>query len=226
MQHYERSMDPTALASYISSQLNTFFPDKNPIQHAEVLKAITLADERIYHCFSNIHKKYFNEQGVTTFNHLQGDQYCMFLYMLSNAYFAQTGEVHLPTKLYLLNKALHAVDIYFTTVLPEIFLLVHPVGTIIGRAQFADYFIAYQGVTVGCLNSGVFPTFKGAAIAYANSSILGECTIGENVCIAAGARLINETIADNSIVLGQSPNLSCTPNRKPMALRPPFYYGN
>lgn len=42
---------------------------------------------------------------------------------------------------------------------------------------------------------------------YANSSILGNCTVGDNVNIGAGAIVKNQDIPANSIVFGQSPNL-------------------
>lgn len=221
----KRSLNNEQLAVYITNQINIFFPDPFPIQQSEVLKAVEFAEERIFYCFHNILKKYFNDQEITNFNHLISDQYCMYLYMLSNTYYKETGEELLPTKLYLLNKTLHSVDIYFTSNLPDIFLLVHPLGTIIGRATFSDYFIAYQGCTVGCLNEGIFPTFKGKTIMYANSNVLGACTIGDNVCFAAGTMLINKDIEDNKIVLGQSPQLLIRSNNIQIENRPPFAYG-
>lgn len=221
----ERSLSNHQLAEYICQQINHFFPDPYPVQKDEVLKAIELSEERVFYCFGNIRKKYFNEVETIHFNHLISDQYCMYLYMLANHYHLSTGEIQLPTKLYLLNKALHSVDIYFTTQLPEIFLLVHPLGTIIGRAQFSDYFIAYQGCTVGCLNDGIFPTFEGKTILYANTSVLGNCKIGDNVCFAAGTMIVNKTIEANKIVMGQSPQIITRPNLKDIEQRPPFVYG-
>ena len=38
-------------------------------------------------------------------------------------------------KLFLLNKALHGCDIYYEVALPSVFLLVHPLGTVLGRAS-------------------------------------------------------------------------------------------
>jgi serine O-acetyltransferase len=220
-----RSLSNEQLAAYITQQLNHFFPDNRPIAESEVLKAIQISEERIFYCFQNIRKKYFHIDGNTQFNHLISDQYCMYLYMLSNFYYRETKEEHLSTKLYYLNKALHAVDIFYTSHLPDIFLLVHPLGTIIGRATFSDYFIAYQGCTVGCLNEGVFPTFTGKTIMYANSSVLGNSVIGDNVCFAANSTVINKNIDANKIVIGSSPSLFTRPNTKTIEERPPFVYG-
>lgn len=221
----ERSLNNQALARYISTQLNNFFPDDNPTTEHQLLEAIERAEERIYYCFSNIRKKYFHDNGITHFNHLISDQYCMYIYMLSNHVYRDSGDEALATKLYYLNKALHSVDIFYTSQLPDIFLLVHPLGTILGRAKFSDYFIAYQGVTVGCLNEGVFPTFEGKTILYANSKVLGDCTVGDNVCLAADTTVVNKDIPANKIVFGKSPQLKMTPNKKDIEERPPFVYG-
>src|SRR5690606_28705512 len=116
-----RSLKNEELAVYISKQLNNFFPDTKLISDKEVLEVIKLSEERIFYCFQNIRKKYFHDDGNTHFNHLISDQYCMYLYMLANCYYQETMEEHLPTKLYYLNKALHGVDIFYTTNLPDIF---------------------------------------------------------------------------------------------------------
>lgn len=42
---------------------------------------------------------------------------------------------------------------------------------------------------------------------YANSTILGNCHIGNNVIISAESYIINETIPDNCIVFGKSPDI-------------------
>ena len=218
-------MGKRELARYLSEQLNFFFPDGDPMSKCRLLDAVERADNRVFHCFANIQKKYFTENGVTYFNHLVSDQYCMFLYMLANHVFEDSGDEVLATKIYYLNKALHGVDIFYTTRLPDVFLLVHPLGSVIGRAEFSGFFVAYQGVTIGCLNEGVFPKFQGRAVMYANSRVLGDCKIGDNVCFAADAVVFNENIPPNQTVIGKSPALKLKPNGKEPGQRPPFVYG-
>lgn len=222
---YVKSLDNKSLSNYISNQLNDFYPDNYLIKSNDLLEVINKAEDRIYHCFSNIEKKYFHQNGVTNFNHLISDQYCMYLYMLSNHIYNHSGDEKLATKLYYLNKTLHSVDIFYTTQLPEIFLLVHPIGTIIGRAEFSDYFIAYQGCTVGCLNEGIFPSFMGKTIMYANSTVLGKCNIEDNVCFSANTLIANRNIPKNKIVMGIQPELILKENKKTIFDRPPFVYG-
>lgn len=221
----QKSLDNSELAEYISKQLNYFFPDIDTVLSNDLKKYIDDSEERVLKCFEGIKKKYFNENGKIIFNHLHSDQYAMYLYMLSNFIFNHDKNEKLATKIYYLNKALHSIDIYFTSNLPNIFLFVHPIGSIVGRANFSDHFIIYQHCTVGCLNEGIFPNFKGKVIMYANSSVLGKCTIGDNVCIASGTKLINADVPDNTIVLGDYPNYTFKENKKDIFSRPPFIYG-
>ena len=36
---------------------------------------------------------------------------------------------------------LHGIDVFFTVDLPDIFLFCHPLCTVLGRAQYSDYFL-------------------------------------------------------------------------------------
>lgn len=220
-----KSLENNNLAGFIASQLNHFFPDNHPIKDGDIIEYINDAEVKAFKCFKGIPKKYFNEGNKVFFNHLQSDQYAMYLCMLSRFIYENYKNEKLATKIYYLNKALHSIDIYFRTELPDIFLFVHPLGSILGRAKFADYFIMYQNCTVGCLNEGVFPIFTGKTIMYSNSSILGNCTIGDNVCIASGTSVVNSDIPSNTIVMGEYPNYTFKENKKDIFERPPFKYG-
>lgn len=219
-----QSLGNDELARYVCAQLNHVFPDTDPLTPDRVRPAINAAQERAFRCFAGVKKKYFNEGDRIVFDHLHSDQYAMYLYMLANSVERDGDDLQLATKLYYLNKVLHGVDIYFTTQLPETFLFVHPVGSVLGRASFASGLVVYQGCTVGCLNDGVFPTFAGPAILYANASVLGRCRIGSNVCVGAGVSVINTDIPDDCVVLGRRPHYELRPNPKAPTERPPFTY--
>lgn len=221
-----QSLSNQEQALYISQQINTFFPDIKPVDFNLMHQIVNHTESIAFSCFSKIPKKYFTENNTVYFNHLQSDQYAMYLALLSRQASESFQNNDIATKLYYLNKALHSVDIYYRTALPEVFLFVHPLGSILGRAKFSDYFIMYQNCTVGCLNQGIFPTFRGKVILYANSSVLGNCTIGDNVCISAGTSLINTDVPDNTIVFGSYPNYTFKENSKDFFKRPPFYYDN
>ena len=42
---------------------------------------------------------------------------------------------------------------------------------------------------------------------FSNSTIIGDCIVGSNVDIGAGALIKNESIPENSKVFGTTPNL-------------------
>ena len=58
-----------------------------------------------------------------------------FLWFLGNTIWKETGDEDLPTRLFYINKIMHSLDLFYTVQMPDMFLLIHPVGTIIGRAR-------------------------------------------------------------------------------------------
>ena len=64
--------------------------------------------------------------------------------------------------------------------LPNVFAVQHPVGTVLGRASYSDYFMAYQNCTVGANLKGDFPSFGKCAVMYGGSRIIGKTAIGNN----------------------------------------------
>ena len=72
----------------------------------------------------------------------------MFLYFLSQEYKSDENE-ELASRFYLLNKYLFGIDIYYEVNLPKIFMFIHPVGTVLGRAEYNDYLVVYQRCGVG-----------------------------------------------------------------------------
>ena len=86
------------------------------------------------------------------------------------------------------------------------FFLEHPLGTVLGRAQYGNNFFAMQGCTVGG-NKGKYPVIGNNVKMFSNSKILGSSIIGENVWIGANCYIKDTNIADNMIVFGQYPNL-------------------
>lgn len=118
------------------------------------------------------------------------------------------GEVKcsLSDRLYFLDKMLNACDLFYEVELPDIFGLDHPVGSVMGRAKYSDYFSFGQNCSVGN-NRGIYPKLGYHVRMCANTSIIGNCIIGNNVTIGANACVKDRDIPDNSLVFGQSPNL-------------------
>lgn len=112
---------------------------------------------------------------------------------------------------YYLNKIMHANDWFYQIKLPVHFLAEHPIGSVLGKANYGDYLFVYQGTTIGGNRKKgklFYPTLGSNVLLYANSTVLGDTKIGNNVIISADTYLLNEDIPDNCIVFGKSPNIN------------------
>lgn len=213
MRQLKISISEENLGGLVSRQLINHFPDNEVVDHERLKHCISSALLRIRKCFDPVRLKYFGEGDVSYFNHLHGDHYSMFLYLVSNEAYRLKDET-LAAKLFLLNKVFFGVDAFYSVQLPEHFLFVHPLGTILGNANYSDYFVVYQGVTVGATTEGIYPSFSEAIILYSNSSIIGHCNVGSNFILAANASLINSNVQAHKIVVGNYPNHSILENKK------------
>ncbi len=193
-----------AIVEVASTQLqNVFCADS--VELDAVKKYHLKAYERAKTSLSVFNNKYLTSE-LSPFNSVI---YCNYLYWLSRTLF-ENGENTLADKVYYLNKMLNSVDLFYAIELPERWSCEHPLGSVMGRAKYGDHFFFYQGCTVGGnRNNGIleYPTLGENVTMYSDSKIVGSSCIGNNVLIAANAYLKNETIPDNSIVFGQSPNL-------------------
>lgn len=185
--------------NYTSNQLNTFFPDKDKVNLNNHLKCIDLALDRLDYCYKKVtYQHYFN--GTNTFlNHLHADQYLMYIWFLANTIYKENDDLTLANKLYYLNKSLHGIDCMYNTVLPDIFLIFHGVGTMLGKATYNDYLVVLQGVTVGS-QKGKYPIFgKGVGLT-AHSSVIGNCNLGNCTSISTYTSLFETSTEKNSVV--------------------------
>jgi serine O-acetyltransferase len=197
----DSSLPTDALAALAARQLDSLFPDGQAVAPADLAVAVPGAMERLEHCFSHIGNKYFFNGRQAVFDHLHGDQYAMWLYLLANELHLRGGPASACKKLFLLNKALHGCDIFYEVTLPSVFLLVHPLGTVLGRGHYADFLIAYQRVGVGS-NHDVYPTLGRHLTLHPGSVVLGRSTVGDHCSIAAESLLLDRDLPPNSVYIG------------------------
>ena len=195
------SLSAAGLARLAAAQANAMFPDEDPIAAADLEPAVAVALERLEHCFGQVNNKYFFDGEAAVFNHLHGDQYAMWLYFLSNELFRQGAPAAACSKLFLLNKALHGCDIFYEVELPSIFLLVHPLATVLGRGTYSDYFVSYQRCGIGS-NRDVYPSLGRHVTLRPGSAVLGNCRVGDHCQIAAESLLLDRDLADHSLYIG------------------------
>ena len=194
-----------ALAEYLKAQINNFFPEADPVRRSDLVSYIDTILQRTEVCFANIDNRYFCADGDILFNHRHADHYAMFLYLAANTIFQRGGDIALCEKLFQLNRCLHGIDVFYEVNLPDIFLFVHPIGTVLGRAEYANYFMVYQNCGVGS-NHGIFPTFDEYVSLHPGASVLGGCRIGRNCKIASGSLIMDMNLEQNSVYVGNTLN--------------------
>jgi len=197
------SLSKTDLQSYISSQINCFFPDKNIVNLCDYGKNVDIALQRLDFCFKHVSHQLYNNGDTTLFNHLYADHYLVFIWFLANTIWKETGNQILASKLYYLNKILHSFDCMYDTCLPDIFLIFHSSSTMLGKATYGNFFVALHGCTVGS-HKGQYPVMgKGVALT-AHSAIIGNCKIGNSVSISVHTSVFQKDIPNNTVVFTDS----------------------
>jgi serine O-acetyltransferase len=185
---------------------NFFFLTKNESKVLE--KTISPVLFRLKNCISASGNVYYQKKNTPYFNPYNSAQYSIFLYYFSNSIFKIYGNTYknLASKIYYLNKCLNGLDIFYEVDLPKIFFLDHPVGTVLGRAEYGENFRFTQNCTVGN-NKGVYPIIGKNVTMLAGSMILGNSKIGNYSVLAARSYVIDTNIPSFSVVFGSSPKL-------------------
>jgi serine O-acetyltransferase len=187
------------LVDYVQAQLNAFFPDGYSVNRDVLVRGSSDALLRLEQCFLKVRVKKYFDGGHALFDHLYSDQYLMFLWFLSNSLWRKGVDQNTLNKVYLLNKCLHGFDCAYDTALPNVFIVIHGVGTVLGKAQYLDYFTVYQGCTVG-QTQGRYPRLGRGVGLGAGASIIGDCLMGDFASIGAGCTLVNFHVENNSSI--------------------------
>jgi serine O-acetyltransferase len=204
------SLPRTDLALYVRKQFEALFPDGTDL--GDLQKLVDLALGRVEHCFARVRLKGFFANGEAQFSHWHSDQYAIFLYYLANSAFRERPGHPVADKAYALNKALHALDAYYEVGLPDVFAVQHPVGTVLGRATYSDYFICYHNCTVGANLDDDYPAFGRGVVMYGGSRVIGKTALGDNTLVSTGAIVIDGGVIEpDSVLHGIYPNVRRSP---------------
>ncbi len=200
------------LSLYVASQLNMFFPDGNVVSPDLFMAVFSQTLERVEYCFSHIADRYFFDGERVLFSHLHGDQYGMFLYFLSNTLYREGEDPAVCSKLFALNKALHGVDAFYEVALPDIFRWVHPLGTVLGRGEYSDFFLVYQRCGIGA-NHGVYPKLGAFCSMHPGSSVLGNCSMGDHCELGAESLVLDMSLPEGTLYVGTPGNYRTFPRK-------------
>ncbi|MGN0739629.1 MAG: hypothetical protein ACI4LX_05600 [Treponema sp.] len=170
------SLEKAELKNYLILQTDNTFPDGNTKKEFSDSKFDVAFEEALQRCeknFSHIKVRNYQKDGNPVLNHLHLDQYSTFLYYLSNSLWRISANRSLCDKLGLLNRSLSSCWISYKSNLPDIFLLTHPVGTVIGNANvtYNDFLVILQNVTI-------------------NGASNTKLNIGKGVFLGAGCKII------------------------------------
>lgn len=196
------------ILQYLDKQLSVFWDGLYEIEKIEQIMGIVL--KRLEKNFSDILlERYWDENGKFIISVTDTSLWSILLYMISNELY-HVGFIDEASVVYYLNKVLHSVEWFYAVDLPECFMVEHPIGSVLGKAKYGDELLVYQGVTVGGSKKRgnmCYPSIGKRVTLFANSTVLGDSVIGNNVIVSAETYIINEKIPNNCIVFGKSPNL-------------------
>lgn len=187
------NMTRSALLDYTSTQIAHIIPDGRDDVRTRIDAHMDDALARLNRCINGV--KFWKEN---KFDYLHSSQYCIYLYYLSNTIWKNSGDTTAPTKLFLLNKALNAIDCFYEIEMPEIFFIGHSAGIVLAKATYGNYLVLYQNSTVG-KNHGVAPVIEDGVIMYPNTAIIGRCHVRANTVLSQGTGIINRDTPGNVI---------------------------
>ena len=201
------SIEKERILEYTIKQLNNLFPDGNEVLICrEIQDAYDKALDRLENCFKHIVIRGYSivsKDGnkYPFFQHTNSDQYCQFLWFFSNTLWKlYPFKKDVCDKLILLNKALHGCWYTYKVNLPDIFILCHPVGSVIGHAIYSDYLVVCQNVTIGEREVGATKRIGKYCFLATGSTIMGDGEIGDNVSIGINVVVYKEDIKSNSVI--------------------------
>ena len=200
------------IMNLLKGQLSFFKIDDRELE--QIRNIYPVVKSRVEYNFSHSTNKYYWKNNQVYFSPFQSSQYTIFLYYLSNTLFKENSYKNreICDKIYYLNRMLNSCDLFYEVNLPDIFFLDHPLGSVIGRGKFGNYFSFSQGCTIGN-NKGFYPQLGEKVSMLSNSKIIGNSRIGNNVIVAANTYIKDTDIPNNSLVFGVSPNLVVKDNK-------------
>lgn len=213
------SLTSDELLHFIDKQSYHFFPDKYRLTGNDVSSAFDLGLERMEHCIKHITLPgYHDGQGNPYFSHMHGDQYSQFLFFFSNSLWKTSQNKPLCDKLLFLNRALMGMFFSYKGGLPDIFVLGHPVGTVLGNAAYSDFLVVFQNVTVNTNcdeNGNVAPKLGKGLFLGTGCKVIGNKNIGDRVSIGVDALVYNQNVPDDSVVMcGKNGETLVKPRKK------------
>ena len=150
------------------------------------------------------------------FNHLNSLQHTTLLYLLSNEQWRRHGPGPVADRLFCLNRALNAIDLFYAVQMPQVFFISHGLGAVLGNAVYGDRLVVFQNVTVGRVGNDR-PTLGTDVVLYPGATVTGNAVVGDRSVIAAGTVVHGTQVPPDSIATSEGGSLVIRPRRRDYA---------
>ncbi len=196
-----------SLIDYTAAQCDRIVPDGRGSEFRATVDAhLDAALERLHRCI-NACAPWRPDQ----FNVLQSSQHCIYLYFLANTIWRQSGDTAAPTRLFLMNKALNGIDLFYEIAMPEVFYIGHSLGIVLAKATYGNYLVLYQNSTVG-RHKDQIPVIGERVVLYPNTAVIGRSMVGDDAVVSQGVSVINKRVPSGQIAFrGQGDDLAFKP---------------
>jgi serine O-acetyltransferase len=202
------NMTRSGLVDFTTRQVAHFIPDGRDAVRSRIEAHLDESLDRLRKCINAVRAWRLDE-----FDYLHSSQYCIYLYFLSNTIWRHTRDGEACTRLFLLNKALNAIDCFYEIQMPDIFFIGHSAGVVLAKATYSNYLVLYQNSTVG-KNHGIAPVIGEAVVMYPNTAIIGRCNVGARTVLAQGTSVVNVDCPGDSIVFNTDAGLGVKPIKR------------
>ena len=195
-----------ALARYTAQQLNNLLPLHG--LDADLAALMPLMDgtlERLRPILAAV--RAFE---TDRFDHFNSLQYASWLYLLGNEEHRRKGNAQLAARLFCLNRALNALDLFYAVALPEVFFISHGLGAVLGNASYGERLVLFQNVTVGRVGEDR-PRVGSNVVLYPGAVVTGKAVIGNNCVVAAGTVVHGVEQPDNTVAILRGGKLEFRP---------------
>lgn len=201
------SLNLSQLCDYVTKQMEFYLPDGYEIQEEMFVNSVVTALQRCEKCFSHIKIPGYKNGKEVTFSHLHMDQYATFLFFLGNSMWKKYNEKHICDKILNLNRILNGFFISYKCSMPEIFMFNHPIGSVIGNANYSNGLCISQNVTINThtdVNGNFDLTIGKGCFLASGAKIIGNSPIGDRVSIGVDALVYNTGIGNDCICINDS----------------------
>ena len=138
------------------------------------------------------------------FNVLQSSQHAIYLYFLANTIWKRSGETESPTRLFLMNKALNGIDLFYEIAMPQVFYIGHSVGIVLAKATYGEFLVLYQNSTVG-RHKDQIPVIGQRVVLYPNTAVIGRSVVEDDAVVSQGVSVVNKHVPKGAMAFAGPP---------------------